>query len=218
MTGQDARSATIYDQLAHHQESEEWQYRDCLKELHIWAKRFTFQFKLQIPRLVIGVGDVRHGCYGCFRYGHNALGLRGEVTIDRRRLHDNLAEDLFWKVLGTLLHELLHGWQEARGKAGKGNYHNREFRRKAAELGLIVSSRGHTQYDPDSPFFRLLEEHGVRVPLLPQPTFEFSDRRPRGTSNLKLWVCGCPVRARVAVAQFNAQCLDCGCRFQRDAL
>ncbi len=29
-----------------------------------------------------------------------------------------------------------------------------------------------------------------------------------------LWICGCPARARIAVARFNAVCLDCNEKFR----
>ncbi len=110
-------------------------------------------------------------------------------------------------MLGTLLHGMLQAWQEAHGKPGKRPYYNVQFRRKAAEFGLIVDERGYQQYQPNGPFLRLLEQHGVQVPKLPQPT-----PRPAGCSSLQLWTCRCdpPFRVRVARADFLATCNYCG--------
>ena len=135
------------------------------------------------------------------------IGLNGEIAINRRYLE--LREP--WQVLGTLLHELVHAWQEVHGKPGKGNYHNRQFRDKARSLGLIVNQRGHTHYDAESPFFRCLATYEIDVPTIPPNEYIV-----RGASKLRKWSCKCepPINVRVAVSHFNAQCLWCGTVFQ----
>src|SRR5581483_10825801 len=121
---------------------------------------------------------------GHFRYGHNGFALKGEIIINDRHLNNRQG----WETLGTLLHELIHAWQQAHGKPGRGNYHNQQFREKAARYGLIVDHRGYTDYEPDSPFTRLLAEHGVNVPPLEKPTAQ--PGRSACTSRLKKWSCG----------------------------
>lgn len=113
-----------------------------------------------------------------------------------------------WQVLGTLLHELLHGWQQANGKPGRSNYHNAQYRQKAQSLGLLVDEKGHTNYEPESPFTQLLREYGVDLPAI---ELSVADTAPPtgGSSKLKKWTCGC-TNVRVAVADFHAQCLRCG--------
>jgi hypothetical protein len=111
--------------------------------------------------------------------------------------------------LGTLLHELLHAWQQAHGKPGKRNYHNKQFRDKAREFGLIVQSNGVTEYARDSRLEDLLRKYGIHVPDLPEPVLPL-----KGESKLKLWFCGC-TKVRVAVPHFRAQCLICGNLFVR---
>jgi hypothetical protein len=114
-----------------------------------------------------------------------------------------------WQTLGTLLHEMLHGWQQSYGRPGNGRYHNKQFRQKAESLGLIVDQCGHTRYAADSPLVRLLEKHGVHLPPLGEPAIPV--RQP-GQSKLKKWSCGC-TNVRVAVADFRALCLKCGGEF-----
>ena len=200
-----ADQKTVYDILADHQQSEDWELRDLLKELQRWAEIMNFEFKLEIPEISLRVDWLRTRVLGHFRYGHNGFGLKGEVAINRR----HITEARFWDVLGTLLHELLHAWQQAHGKPGKGNYHNKQFREKAREFGLIVDERGVTQYASESRFKELLRKYGINVPELPRPVL-----RQRGTSKLKLWWCGC-TKIRVAVARFRARCLLCGNEFKR---
>jgi len=195
----------VYRALAQHQQNENWECRDLMRELQRWAEIFNIQFKLKIPAVSLCVDYLGTRRLGHYRYGHNGFGLRREIAINRRYLDSSK----FWQVLGILLHELLHAWQDSYGKPGRGNYHNVEFRNKAKQYGLIVDHRGVTHFEPDSPFMDLLREHSVRLPVLPQPQITRS-----GSSKLKKWSCGC-TNVRVAVADFQARCLKCGNLFVR---
>ncbi len=198
-------SRVIYEALAEHQQEDGWELQDLFGELHRWARLFNLQFKLQIEQVSLMVDELPRRCLGHFRYGHNGFGLQGEIAINRRYLGRE-----FWEVLGTLFHELLHAWQQSHGKPGRGNYHNVEFCRKAAEFGLIIDRYGHTQYMKPSPFTALLEKHQVRVPDLPVAMV----RKKPGGSKLVKWSCGC-TNVRVAISDFQAECLKCGNKFFR---
>ncbi len=202
----DVREKNIYDALAIHQTTEKWDFRDILKELHHWVEIFDLEFKLEIQELSLSIDWLHSNVLGHFREGHNGFGLCGEVAINRRYLKRE-----FWQVLGTLLHELLHCWQQKYGKAGKRNYHNKELIDKAKSYGLIINSKGITQYEPNSPFFKLLQQYGINV-VNSTSIENFS--KPKGFSKLKKWSCGC-TNVRVAVADFQAQCLRCGNKFQQ---
>ena len=118
-----------------------------------------------------------------------------------------------WEVLGTLLHELLHAWQEVHGTPGKRNHRNAEFQAKARELGLNIDRCGVTGYAAKSPFKELLRQCGVSV-----PDQKLSLRRTSGhggNRELKKWSCGC-TNVRVAVADFRAMCLKCGNAFNSE--
>lgn len=202
----------IYSVLADHQRNERWVYRDFIASLQEWSKIMNFEFKLQIHDLSLCVDYLSRKCLGHFRYGHNGFGLQGEIAINAVYIR----ERPFWQTLGTLLHELLHSWQQSYGKVGKSrsrNYHNQEFRDKAKSLGLRVDAQGHTQYLPEaeSPFLQLLKKKGIEVPVLPKLEMV----QMRGTSKLKKWSCGC-TNVRVAVADFQARCLKCGCVFKKN--
>jgi hypothetical protein len=67
----------------------------------------------------------------------------------------------------------------------------------------------------NSQFLEVLRKYGVQVPALP-PAAEQSYTLIRSeSSKLKLWMCACKVRVRVAVPDFRAQCLKCGTLFER---
>ena len=205
---------TINIALRDHQQSiEEWKFSEVATDLHRWAERMTLEFKLEItvpPALMLEHLRRRLGHY---RRGRNAFGLRDELAIDL----EHLQTDSYWQVLGTLLHELLHSWQEHNGRPPSlksHNYHNKELRNKALSLGLIVDAQGHTQYAPgDTPFLSILQKYGVEVPEIremPEPV-----RVHKGKSKLTLYECPCGVKVRVGRSKFRAMCLDCDGLFKR---
>ncbi len=203
-------SKPIYSVLAEHQRTEqEWELRELLTWLQTWAERFNSAFTLEVPEVSLCVDWLPRRRLGHFRHGHNGFGLQAEITLNRRHLDRREP----WELLGTLLHELLHAWQERHGRPGKNNYHNKQFREQARTLGLVIDTRGHTQYEPDSPFFKLLAEHGVETPAIPPMEYVV-----RGSSKLKKWRCQCqpPINVRVAVAHFHARCLWCQQLFQQE--
>lgn len=158
------------------------------------------------------IKPLRRARLGHYMPGRNAFGLRDEVAIDQ----DHAKTDPYWQIIGSLLHELIHAWQEHNGKPpsrNSHNYHNKEFREKAAVLGLIVDQYGHTKYAPgDTPFLNLLRKCGVEVPEIPEPDVILT--KP-SRSKLILYECLCGVKVRVGSSRFNAMCLDCDGLFRR---
>lgn len=202
-------ASPVYHALADHQvDNTDWELSKLLSWLQLWAVRFNDRFQLDLAEISLRVDWLRSHCLGHFRYGENGFGLKGEVAINRRYLHQQQP----YQILGTLLHELLHAWQDIHGKPGKGNYHNKEFREKARSYGLIIDTKGHQQEEPNSPFFQLLEEFGVDAPSIPPIRYVTKG------SKLKKWTCQCdpPINVRVAVPHFYAQCLWCGHNFSQD--
>lgn len=206
----------IYPLLAAHQRFEDWNWRDLLNRLQEMAGLFIVEFKLGTSEVVLGVDPLPVTCLGQFRYGHNGFGLKGEIVINSVYID---AGRPMWMTYGTLLHELVHAWQQSFGTPGKGNHHNLEFRRKARSLGLDVDRRGVTTFLAESPFLDLLGRVGVDVTEtwdIDQGGFGPLDgserrqqRRPSGKSKLNKWSCGC-TNVRVAIADFRAMCLKCG--------
>ncbi|MBI2808711.1 MAG: hypothetical protein HYX68_27295 [Planctomycetes bacterium] len=191
----------VYEALAEHQrktplkmpgskDTDADELREWMAKLQDWVGLFTFHFKLEIPEISLCLDYLPRSRYGHFRQECNGFGLRGETALNLLYLKNRP----YWQVLGTLLHELLHNWQQACGKPGKGNYHNRQFQQKALALGLEVDRRGHTRYLASSPFTDLLQQHGVAVKVADEaiPTHRASraERRACG-STLKKWSCDC---------------------------
>jgi len=209
-----AATEPINEALRSHQEgAKHWDFRNLAADLHIWAERMTVHFRLELGTPALAVEPLKRA-FGHYRIGRNGFGLSDEIAIDRHHARNSP----YWHVLGTLLHELLHAWQERHGKMPSRlsfNYHNKEFRQKAAGLGLIVDRAGHTQYAAgETPFLLLLREYGVEVPEIPK--LEVLSR-PEGSSSLMLYECPCGVKVRVGRSRFNARCLDCNGIFDRKA-
>jgi hypothetical protein len=208
--GDPVATQTIYTALAKHQRDEVWGGQETVADLQTWAARFIVEFKLDIGDIALCIDQLPSSRYGHFRHGHNGFGLRGEIAINARYL---TGKRQLWEVLGTLLHELLHAWQEVHGTPGKRNHHNAEFQAKARELGLNIDRRGLTGYAANSVFKDLLRLCGVSVP---EHEIKAPAAPPRGDSKMTKWTCACSTTVRVAVADFRARCLKCGSEFKRD--
>jgi hypothetical protein len=214
----------VYQELADYQKSRTsgWTLHDAMQHLHDWADIFRFRFKLEIPAVPLRLARLRWNCLGHFDPSFNDFGLQNEIAIDVGHLTARLQSGAWWQVLATLLHEQLHFWQQLNGRPsrpGRGNYHNVEYRERAARLGLVVSSRGvNEHYLAESPFLMLLKEKGVDIPALSNSPQYFPASRPRVGSKLKRWSCGCipPVRLRVGRAKIRVRCMDCGQMFDPD--
>ncbi len=209
-----AECESINIALREHQRGVEcWDFTSLVSDLHGWADRFTVEFKLQIGIPCISIEHLGAYRLGHFRPGRNGFGLRDKIALNVYHVR----RGTFGNILGTLLHEQLHVWQEKHGKHGKRNYHNKKYRRKASSLGLLVDSRGHTRYlAGETPFSRILRKYGVEPPEATNPEDRESSPILSGAevsltgSKLKLYECPCGVKVRIGRSRFHAQCLDCG--------
>lgn len=207
---QETRTDPVYDALSKHQQAVVgWDLQAVAAELHRWGELFRLEFKLEIPLPALRLCPLRISRLGHYYCGFNEFGLQNEIAISTRHIEACMHQDRWWRVLGTLLHEQLHLWQQVHGKPGRRNYHNVQYQKKAEALGLLIDRYGHTDYAPNSRFMNLLQSHGVNVPSIQQP---MTEPRGVGQSKLKKWSCGC-TNVRVAVADFRAVCLKCNERF-----
>jgi hypothetical protein len=171
-------------------------------------------------------------------YGTGRPGLRGMCIHDAWRkdqLHDvieicALGEESQLQLAGTALHEFGHclaAWGAGHGKAWKamtkrvglrhalaaGQHYRREdfapeILQHLADLGPI--SDGEPAGAPTGG-----SDVSNRCPL-GVGTRRGTSRGPGSGSRLRLFVCACPVRVRVARDEFHARCLTCDHVFQRD--
>ena len=132
-----------------------------------------------------------------------------DINIYKINPHQNL-----WEILTTVLHLMVHTWQNHRGQSNKSWFHNKEFRTKMAEFGIQCNKNGcHTGLG--DPFVFLLKKHGVVFGdrqglngiIRVQPRYKL-----KGNSKLKKWTCGC-TNVRVAV-DLEAKCLKCENKFE----
>jgi len=206
---------SVHQAIANHQLTEiDWRWNPAIREFHRWKGIFTQELPLPVPEVAFCIGYTRLRCYGYFRPGPNWFGFPREILLRESFVVECLQKRIFWRVLGTQLHELVHAWRSKYGQPGKGNYHNAEFREKAREFGLIVDARGCTDFDPSGPFHQLIAKHGVADLKVPDGLW----LQPAG-SKLHKWVCGCQPQygVRVAIEHFDASCNRCGERFIRES-
>jgi len=181
----------------------DWDYAAELASLHPWVDRMNVAFALGLPPIVLGVARLRRTTLGHYRPGRNGFGLRYEIFLNAWYVDRPLAAKL-----GTLCHELAHAWQEVHGNPGTPPYHNKEFRQKAASLGLIIDSRGRTQYVPGL-FSDLLQREGIDASdlFLPSGLPVLASR-----TRLRKHSCECPTSFWAAV-EISAMCDLCQSAF-----
>ena len=182
----------------------DWRLRELAHILYTWAERFDAHFGLNVTAPAIAVDTIR--ALGHYRSVPNGFGIDDEVVIANRTLARP-----FHDVLAVLLHEMLHQWQHHHGRPARGNYHNTELRAKCTELGIPTNTRGYfLGIVADSPFGRLLREHGITANSYLQLTSALAAARPG--SRLKKWRCRCTI-VRCAV-ELHANCEHCHTPFE----
>ena len=195
--------------------TKEWRFSYLSEELYTWFDLFNERFfdnALKTP--VISFERTRVNTLGHFVIDRNSFGLKWNININSLYAHCTLGD-----TLATLLHEMIHQWQQEfgkkKGKSPRNNYHNKEFRIKAKLLGIPSDESGMTLYY-QNPFFSFLRDHGVRIsPRFFKDKEDMEDMKQmrRSKSKLKKWSCGC-TNARVAIRNFRARCLKCGNDFE----
>jgi hypothetical protein len=183
-----------------------WVHSELLSFLYKWADIFNNNFfGNRLPPPVISLERTRRSL-GHFVPGRNSFGLKFNVNLNQLYLGRSEAD-----LLETLVHEQIHLLQEITGTAGMGNYHNKAFCTKAAEIGLQVEmGRGCHYGSPTDPFVSLLRKHGVsfepRVVRVEPPQAKAA--RPR----LRRWSCRC--KSVWCGGKLKAMCLLCEQEFQ----
>lgn len=119
----------------------------------------------------------KKGAYGYFapdRIGFKDGGAAHEISLNPDTFQDRSLR----LVLGTLVHEMAHLWQQCYGEPTRNGYHNREWADEMSRVGLIPSSTGElggkrtgqkmSHYIEDGGLFdtactEFLREHGAEL-------------------------------------------------------
>jgi predicted SprT family Zn-dependent metalloprotease len=139
-----------------------------------------------LPEVLITMQRTRRsrGYFSARRFSHRrGTEILDEVALNPAAMQDRSDEE----IASTLVHEMVHLWQEHFGKPGRGRYHNKQWAAKMQEIGLMPSHTGEpggkrtgqqvTHYVIDGgPFSRewkfLAEKCGF--------TFDYHDRLTNG--------------------------------------
>lgn len=189
----------------HETSTADWDYHELASELYEWFDIFNDAFfESKLPTCYLQIAETQLSHLGHYRRGRNGVGAKHEINLNSQHLEGRP----LYKVLGTLLHEMTHEWEDLFGKAGHRNYHTKAFTTKCAEMGIPCTG-GYRSYTTGytAPYLTLLIQHGVEIdpPSIPvevPPTVP-----PKGRSTLKLWMCAC-TRIRAAV-EVKARCEKC---------
>jgi hypothetical protein len=198
----------------HEIQTKEWRFSKLANELYEWFDRFNesfFEKQLKTPVISFEQSGVRN--LGHFVLNRNAIGVKWNININSRYICYPLMD-----TLATLLHEMIHQWQQEFGnrkaKTRRNNYHDKEFRLIAHTIGIPSNERGAGigYYDP---FLSLLNQFGVDIEskLTADPDGNIVPIWVKGNSKLKKWSCSC-TNVRVAVDDFRAVCLKCHTLFK----
>ena len=112
-----------------------------LDRAYDWFNKHLFGSKL--PSCLVTL-QRKKGAYGYFsprrfesKFGS---GVRDEIALNPDEFSRSDKE-----VLSTLVHEMVHLWQECFGAPGRGRYHNLEWANKMLEIGLRPIANGNEQ-------------------------------------------------------------------------
>jgi predicted SprT family Zn-dependent metalloprotease len=125
-----------------------------------------YLFENALPNCLITL-QRRGRTYGYF--SPDRFGRKDGLRTDEIALNPQYFPDGTREILSTLVHEMVHLWQQHRRTAGRGGYHNAEWAAKMRSLGLQASHTGekggketgdHMDHYvlPDGLFARAVEE------------------------------------------------------------
>ena len=143
-----------------------------------------------------------------------------EICLNPDSMHRSAAD-----VHSTLVHEMVHLWQEEFGKPGKGAYHNKQWCRKMLELGLEPYSRrgkgekatgtrvSHTIMEGEAfmKAFMSLPSKTQRIDWASSP--QIAEKRPNSRYKLVCPECGQTIWGN---DRNHVKCLGCDVTMQKE--
>jgi hypothetical protein len=95
-----------------------------------------------LPECLITLQRKEKRVYGYF-WGQRFEEIGGEQKTDEIAMNpQHFSRRSMEQVLSTLVHEMVHQWQEHKGTPSRKSYHNRQWAEKMESLGLMPSDTG----------------------------------------------------------------------------
>ena len=162
----------------------------------------TFFKKEPLPKMLLILENIRINTMAEYRKTKTVYGLSHQIVFNLKHLNDPPCQQL-----ATILHQMTHCWEVCYHHHPVNYwYHTMRFRQQMVRFGIICDLQGnHLSFKPKSDFVTLLKEHDIPISL--------SRSTRKGHSKLQKWSCDC-TNVRVAVASFQAICLNCNKKFQ----
>lgn len=121
------------------------------KTLHIFLENiFKYYnkelFKDQLPEVVLNLAQTgkTSGFFTSKKWKDNHNREVHEISLNP----DFMSEKYGVEFHQTLVHEMVHLWQEINGKAGRLGYHNKQWSKKMTEIGLQPTDNGTANGKP----------------------------------------------------------------------
>ena len=214
----------------------DWEFSEDAKYLYGIAVVFRDRLidpiaridRSQMPDPVISFDDLRNNkTLAAYTVSRNAQGLLDEITFNTAHYAKEDKKMVWgygrWAQLETLLHEMIHLWQQRTGKnpvkPGR-SHHNKEFVAKCESLGLHpMPDVGCHIAVADGVFAQLMKEFGIErpadVPREKETRIDwFKPEKEKGRSTLTKWECGCGQKVRVGKENWpGAICKSCGTEY-----
>lgn len=226
-------------EIQKHSETADWEYQEPAALMYhvgkVMMERFfnglVYLDGKKVPDPLIAFDNLRNNnVLAQYDLRPDEYGLMFKITHNTEHFIDVNGKKEYkygnWALAEVQLHEMIHAWQQhGRGKdpykSGR-NTHNKEFVRKAKELGLNVVPVVGSHYqiaDEGSPFAILMRQLGFarpsdipRIDRNPKDDWFEIGKKRKGRSSLTKWSCGCQ-NAWIGASEFYAQCSKCGNEF-----
>jgi SprT-like family len=111
---------------------------DELQLAYDWFNQQLFEAALPSCLITLQRNKRTMGYFSKERFVDHAGVKTDEIAMNPEYFAVQTVED----VLSTLVHEMVHLWQEHMGKPGRGKYHNQEWADKMLAIGLCPSHTG----------------------------------------------------------------------------
>lgn len=145
---------------------------------------------------------------------------KGEVRTHEISLNPDLLERPVIESMGTLVHEMVHQWQQEYGTPPRRCYHNREWAAKMEEVGLIPSETGEpggrktgqkiTHYIGLSGRFHKAFDSMPKEYLIPWRSGRPAPSKGTTKNNKTKYLCGKCGSALWGKDSLQVLCLECG--------